>query len=48
MAIGNDDITDIYNLSRLIDLAATINNNVEGTNKAKSNTSKSNFSNIVN
>ena len=48
MAVRNDDITDIYNLSRLIDLAATVNNNIEGTNKAKSNASESNFPNIYN
>jgi hypothetical protein len=48
MAVGNDDITDIYNLSYLMDLAATANNNIEGTNKAKSNASKSNFPNICN
>jgi hypothetical protein len=48
MAIGNDNIINIYNLSRLIDLATTVNNNMESTNKAKSDTSKSNFPNIYN
>ena len=48
IAIRNDDVTDIYNLSRLIDLAATANKNTEGTNKAKSDASKSDFANIVN
>jgi hypothetical protein len=48
MAIRNDNITDIYNLSYLIDLAITVNNNTEGTNKAESNTFKSNFLNICN
>jgi hypothetical protein len=41
-------IINIYNLSRLIDLAITVNDNIEGTNKAKFNTSKSNFPNIYN
>jgi hypothetical protein len=48
MAIRNDNIIDIYNLSCLIDLATTVNNNIESTNKAKSNASKSNFPNICN
>ena len=48
MAVRNNNITDIYNLSRLIDLAATVNKNVEGTNKAKSDAPKSNFTDIVN
>ena len=48
MAVRNDDIIDIYNLSRLIDLAVTANENAEGTNKAKLDAPKSNFANIVN
>jgi hypothetical protein len=48
MAVGNNNITDIYNLSYLIDLAITINDNAENTNKAKFNISKSNFPNICN
>ena len=46
MAVRNNNIIDIYNLSRLIDLAATINNNIEGTNKSKSGAFKSNFANL--
>lgn len=48
MAVGNDNIINIYNLSCLIDLAATANNNIKDTNKAKFNTFKSNFPNIYN
>ena len=48
MAIKNNNIINIYNLFYTIDLAATVNNNMEGTNKAKSNISKSNFPNIYN
>jgi hypothetical protein len=48
MAVRNNNIINIYNLSRLIDLAITINDNIKGTNKAKFNTSKSNFPNIYN
>jgi hypothetical protein len=48
MAVGNNNITDIYNLSCLINLAIIINNNIKGINKAESNTSKSNFPNIYN
>ena len=48
MAVRNNNITDIYNLSRSIDLAIIVNNNTEGTNKAKSGTSKSDFANIYN
>jgi hypothetical protein len=48
MAVRNDDIINIYNLSHLIDLAATANDNIKGTNKAKSDASKSNFPNIYN
>jgi hypothetical protein len=48
MAIGNNNIIDIYNLSYLIDLAATVNNNIKGTNKTKFNISKSDFPNIYN
>ena len=48
MAVGNDNITDIYNLSCLMDLAMIVNNNIEGTNKAKSNAFKSDFLNIYN
>lgn len=46
MAIRNNDIINIYNLSYLIDLAVTANNNIEGTNKANSSTSESDFANI--
>jgi hypothetical protein len=48
MAIRNNDIINIYNLSCLIDLAITVNNNIKGTNKTESNASKSNFPNIYN
>jgi hypothetical protein len=48
MAIRNDNIINIYNLSYLINLAITVNNNVEGTNKTKFNAFKSNFFNIYN
>jgi hypothetical protein len=48
MAIGNDNIINIYNLSHLIDLAITANDNVKGTNEAKSDASKSDFPNIYN
>jgi len=48
MAIGNDNIIDIYNLSCLIDLVITINNNIEGTNEAESDAFKSDFPNIYN
>jgi hypothetical protein len=48
MAIKNNNIIDIYNLFCLIDLAVTVNNNIKSTNKAKSNTFKSNFPNIYN
>ena len=48
MAVGNNNIINIYNLSCIMDLAATANNNMEGINKAKSNIFKSNFPNIYN
>ena len=48
MAVRNNNITDIYNLSRLINLAVTINNNIKGINKAKSSAFKSDFANIYN
>jgi hypothetical protein len=48
MVIRNNNITNIYNLSHLIDLAATVNNNIKNTNKAKSNAFKSDFPNIYN
>ena len=48
MTVRNNNIIDIYNLSRLIDLAITTNVNAKGTNKAEPNTSKANFSNIYN
>jgi hypothetical protein len=48
MVIGNNNITDIYNLSCLMDLAATVNDNIKSTNEAKSNASESNFPNIYN
>jgi hypothetical protein len=48
MAIGNNDIINIYNLFYLINLAVTVNDNIEGINKTKSNTSKFNFPNIYN
>ena len=48
MAVRNNNIIDVYNLSRLINLIVTINNNMEGTNKAKPDASKSNFPNIYN
>jgi hypothetical protein len=48
MAVRNNNIINIYNLSYLIDLAITANNNIEGTNKTKFNTFKSNFPNIYN
>ena len=48
MAIRNNNIIDIYNLSHSMDLATTANNNIEGTNKADSSTSKSDFANIYN
>ena len=46
MAVRNDNIIDIYNLFYLIDLATTINNNIEGTNKAEFKASKFDFVNI--
>ena len=48
MAIKNNNITNIYNLSYLMDLAIIINNNIKGIDKAKSNTSKSDLLNIYN
>lgn len=47
MAVGNDDITDIYNLSRSMDLAATANENAEGTNEAESDAPESDFADMV-
>ena len=48
MAVRNNNITNIYNLSHLIDLATTANNNIKDINGTKSNTSKSDFPNIYN
>ena len=48
MAVRNNNIINIYNLFCAMDLAATINNNAESTNKIKSNISKSDFPNIYN
>lgn len=48
MAVRNNNIINIYNLSHLIDLAATANNNMKSTNKTKSNISESDFPNIYN
>jgi hypothetical protein len=48
MAVRNNNIINIYNLSHLINLAVTANNNIKGINKTKFNTSKSNFPNICN
>jgi hypothetical protein len=48
MAVGNNNIIDIYNLSHLMDLTATVNNNIKGTNGTKSDVFKSNFPNICN
>ncbi len=48
MAVRNDNIINIYNLSHSINLAATTNDNTEGTNEIEFGAFKSDFANIYN